>query len=295
MPITSHESFIEPNKSSVLWRYMDLARFSALISGGQLWFSNAELLAEEDPQEGLLPPLNFTHRDWELTGIPPYEMEIINNRTYFNPDDSKILEKDLIIKKEIEHRELVIKYALTMRRSYFVNCWHNAKHESAGMWKTYGPGPGIAITSNPERIKRALEDNKEDMNIGSINYIDINTQAVDIENMFNIIVTKRNNYDYEKEVRIVYWNTSFEETLQKAWNSTTRTLEIPDESNFIDFQRSSYIAGYNFPCKLNELIDCIWVSPRSPTWYIETINRLCHKFDVRAEVRPSVLFNSVMR
>ncbi len=295
MPVISHKSLVEPKNNSILWRYMDLARFSALISGRQLWFSNVELLAEEDPQEGVLPPLNFTHRNWEITGVPTHEMEVIHNKNYFHQDGSKITDKKIIVEKEIEHRELVIKYALTMRRSYFVNCWHNAKHESAGMWKAYGPGPGIAITTTPEKIKLSLRNNRENINIGCVNYIDINTQAIAIDNMLNIIVTKRNNYDYEKEVRLVYWNTSFKDTLQKAWNSNTDRLEIPNEEQFVDFQRSSYISGRNFSCVLNTLIDCIWISPKSPTWYIETINRLCHKFNVRAEVRPSIIFNAIMR
>jgi hypothetical protein len=60
--ILPHPSFLEPDENAALWRYVDLAKFCALITSGTLWFSNAETLAQEDPHEGVLPLANFAHR-----------------------------------------------------------------------------------------------------------------------------------------------------------------------------------------------------------------------------------------
>ena len=143
---------------------MDLAKFAALITSGQLWFSNAEVLAGEDPQEATLQPLNFAHRSWRTAAdVPPAETETIRHTPYGRFDD-KIEYK---IAREAQNREMQIRALFIYRRSFFVSCWHLASHESAAMWKIYGaPGPGVAITTTAARIKRALAANPESLSWG---------------------------------------------------------------------------------------------------------------------------------
>ncbi len=53
MPIIGHPSFDRPPVTARLWRYTDLPKFVELLTSARLWLTNMEVLATDDPYEGL--------------------------------------------------------------------------------------------------------------------------------------------------------------------------------------------------------------------------------------------------
>jgi hypothetical protein len=169
-------------------------------------------------------------------------------------------------------------------------------HESAAMWKIYGaPGPGIAITTTADRLKLAFAANPESIGLRLVNYIDPIRESVDTENGFNVVLTKRNNYSYEAEVRLVYWNTALNEGMPHVtWNGLWGRFIIPhDEMD--EFEQRPVPPGHPFPILIDALIGDIWISPYSPPWYAETVSRLCQLSGIDREPKRSTLLNPPVR
>lgn len=59
MPYKSHEALKEPVPTQQLWRYMDFAKFTAILQNKNLYFSALNQFSLTDPWEGLPSNLNF--------------------------------------------------------------------------------------------------------------------------------------------------------------------------------------------------------------------------------------------
>jgi hypothetical protein len=116
------------------------------------------------------------------------------------------------------------------------------------------------------------------------------------KNLFNVVLTKRDNYSYECEVRLVYWDSALNEGMPVAqWNPLWERFYEPPEELFNEFERKPVPAGHAFPCRLEELIEGVWLSPYSPAWYAETVSRLCHLVGISAHPKSSTLLNPPQR
>ncbi len=121
MPYEFHPDLTTPPKRTVLWRYMDFAKFVEMLESRTLWFVRIDLL--EDPLEG-------THTDAELAGI----------------------RKHL---QETRARALIDVFRFA-RNEVYVNCWRSGSAESLAMWDLYGKGSGIvAVKSTVGRLREA--------------------------------------------------------------------------------------------------------------------------------------------
>lgn len=80
MAVEAQPSFNRPPVSVPLWRYTDHPRFIDLLTSQELWMSNLEALAVDDPYEGSPWPITFPHRMWsKIEDVPePPKTQILN-------------------------------------------------------------------------------------------------------------------------------------------------------------------------------------------------------------------------
>jgi hypothetical protein len=218
LPIGDHPSFDRPPVTTRLWRYSDLAKFFDLLTSGQLWLTNAEVLATDDPYDGLPGAVRFPHRVWRSIDEVPEQLRVQILETY-NRDTEGDPEAAFKSWFMVEEQRCVMEQS--SRRDYFVSCWHAAEHESAAMWKIYAsPGAGVAIISNGARLETALGSNEESFYLGAIKYRDPAVVEIGANNAFDSLMIKRSSFEYEREVRLVHWRTDeYHDALANfAWN-----------------------------------------------------------------------------
>ena len=104
MPYQFRSDLESPSLNQKIWRYMDLAKFIALLQNRSLYFPSLGQLIDEDPWEGLPSKLNFN---------------IHNGSTEENSVVAPLHEQSY----------------LGSRDSFYVNCWHMNNSESISQWK----------------------------------------------------------------------------------------------------------------------------------------------------------------
>lgn len=153
MPFAEHALFESPSDPTApIFRYMDLAKFVALLGTRSLYFARADQLG--DAFEGSATTASLRVRDEFLKQLAPTAVEEF----------------------------------LTLRRTVpfmtFISCWSASSTESNAMWQTYvGDGNGLAIESSYERLTRAL-GGKKPVHVGTVKYVDYKIDAVPEHNMF---------------------------------------------------------------------------------------------------------------
>lgn len=287
MPVSSHASFDRPAVTTRLWRYIDVPKFAEMISSRALWLTNAEILANDDPYEGLPGPFSFPHRIWrKVEDVPPlFRERIIKQRRRHDPDvcPEKAFRDWFMMEEQTSIMQA------TGRANYFVNCWHAAKHESVAMWKIYAaPGAGVAIISNGGRIETALANEERKVHLGAVRYTDPDIVEIGLPNGFDPYVLKRTSYSYEQEVRLVHWDTStFHDALEHAkWNESTMRYD-----GLIEDPRPLR-PGVSLNCDLDVMIEAVVVSPFAPPWYQTLIEGLRDRLGFSFPVHSSNLLQN---
>lgn len=286
MPISEHPSFDRPTVTTRLWRYTDLPKFIELLTSGQLWLSNAEILARDDPHEGLPGAIHFAHRMWRsIEEVPELLRTQIIEMCSGGTDGSPAAAFRGWVMSE-EQRCIM---TLSARRDFYLNCWHAADHESVAMWKVYGePGTGVAILSNGGRIEAALVSNPEEMHLGWVDYVDPSAFQIGTSNIFDTFMRKRASYAYENEVRLVHWQTGqyHDPAANFAWNDETMRFD-----DLIEDTRPPN-PGISLNCDLDVLIEAVIVSPFAPPWYTVMIERLRERLGYHFPVVQSSLLQA---
>ena len=268
MPISDHPSFDRPLVATRLWRYTDLPKFVELLTSRELWLTNAEVLAADDPYEGLPDAVQFPHRMWQTVDDLP---EVLRRQII------EIYGKDVDASPQGAFRSWVMieeQRCIEMqsgRRNYYVNCWHAADHESIAMWKIYAsPGSGVAIVTNGARLETAISANERQLHLGAVRYADPSSIEIGRQNGFDTLMIKRASYAYEQEVRLVYWETGdFHDALKNdAWNEDTFRFD-----NLIEDTRPIR-PGISLGCEIDVLVEYAIVSPFAPPWYLPMMERL---------------------
>jgi hypothetical protein len=168
MPYEFHPDLTTPSKKTVLWRYMDFAKFVEMLESRTLWFTRLDQL--EDPLEG-------THTDAELAGI------------------RKRLQKT--------QAQALIDVFRHARNDLYVSCWRFGSTESLAMWDLYGKGSGIvAVKSTVGRIREAAATYDKPVYISKTKYVDWNA-APGLDNVLVACTRKDLSYQHESEVRVI--------------------------------------------------------------------------------------------
>lgn len=263
---------------------MNLAKFLSLLAGRSLWFANAEVLAAEDPYEAMLPKPNYAHRVWKTEAdVAQPDLNALRAKL---PIEIAIQTK---IEREAKVRDEQIRQTFALRKSFHLNCWNAAAHESSAMWRLYS-NEGIAIVSSMERLTNALAKANRKIYCGHVDYLDYETEGFETGNVFNPLLRKRKSFDFENEVRLVWWDTDVTHKHAMVNGNEVWTNRPIDELEDMPIR-----AGVNVDCDLDVLIDEIVLSPTTQEWLAEAVAKLAQSFGLRISVRRSNLLDAPTR
>jgi hypothetical protein len=168
MPLIPYVNQLEPSEDAVIWRFLDLRKFSDLMASEELYFRRADLFS--DKSEGL-PPEKYARR---VLGLDPYD---INDRVRLN-----------------DH----LGFLAQNRESYYISCWYLYRQETLDMWEQYGDD-GVAVCSRYGLLKSTLDGLLDEAHLGLVRY-----GTDHLANTFNtleFITTKQKQYSQDCEVR----------------------------------------------------------------------------------------------
>ena len=173
-----HPACTSPPPNAILWRYMDFMKYVSLLDRKALFFTRIDKLG--DPFEGSISETTIAMRPVLNPGLPGKDYELLSKQLSWHIEDN--------------------------RKTTFVNCWHQNDIESDFMWKLYArEREGIAIVSNFESLSGSFTCGQS-IYVGSIKYVDYNTEFIPERNLFSVCLHKRKSFEHEREVRAL---TSF--------------------------------------------------------------------------------------
>lgn len=236
--------------NQVIWRYMDFTKFLSMLQYQALFFCTCKKMQDMDPFEGEYPKRN---------------LEKIQKEKEFWQLPSEYLSK-------------AEDYKNSFLQNVAINCWHANDTENAAMWRMYlSSQEGVAIKSTIRKLKKAFENNEEDViYIGDIQYnnydlnnININTEEYlqDIDSLVNrkqevsnseifntlceyyfpLIMSKRKEFEYGNEIRLV-----------SPIRQSTRRKRVKDFGKLVNVD-------------LDVLINSIIVSPNATDWFVNLV------------------------
>lgn len=166
------DDFITPDKDTIIWRYMDFAKYVEMIKWGRLHFTKLSYLRDK------------------------YEMQI----------PSELMSKHFSI-NEIGYYN---KNYQDFKNKIGVNCWTICNNENEGLWIKYvgKKNTGVAIKSTVGRLIKSMRNySKRPIFIGEIRY---SYKDIDFRNPWQSLMYKRPFYEYEKELRAVtQWSFNY--------------------------------------------------------------------------------------
>lgn len=219
-----------PRDDATLWKYLDFTKFVSLLEKRALHFARTDKLG--DPFEGSYP-----RRNLRLSQASRAELKAIG---------------------EIN------------QSSILVDCWHWSGYESEAMWKLYADWErGIAIRTTFRDMRESFTCS-EDIFVASIRYIDYETGEMDLSVPLEPYITKRQSFEYEREVRAISVLTEYEN-------------EQPVSSG------EKYADGVYYEVNLNRLIGEVLVAPRAAPWFFELVESVTDRYGVSAPVNKSTL------
>ena len=164
-----HPAFTPPPEDAVLWRYLDVAKFFALLEHGALHFARADTLG--DPYEGSY-------------GAPNVQLRPVLYRKL----------------SEAARRNLPAARKAT-RNLMYVNCWHRNEFESEAMWNLYATRDrGIAVRTTFASLRDSIAD-EQSVYVGEVSYVDHGTTFIDELYAFTSFLHKRKSFEHEHEIR----------------------------------------------------------------------------------------------
>lgn len=259
MAIEEFELCIKPQTDIVIWRYMDLAKFEALLKNKALFFCRADRFS--DPFEGSIPQKEAKYRIVERKRLSSYYSVEFEER------------------KAKESIGEISKLHIKLKKQYIVNCWHINNVENDSMWQLYlKSNDGVAIKSTVKSLLRSFENTKEIIYCSKVRYLDYEKDIwyhkTDYPNMaynlFTPIVHKRIEFQQEQELRLIH----------ELDNSND-----PDEY----WKNQQFKNGKNILIDPNILIHQVYCAPTSDEEQKKRILELIVKYGLSFEVERSRL------
>lgn len=173
------------------------------------------------------------------------------------------------IKKIAANNPKFLDYYKSHREKVVVSSWHANEYESFAMWQIFTKNnEGLAIQSTIGRLKKALEVEKHiEQYIGEVNYIDYKKEYIPFEDTFFPFLFKRKSFQYEREIRI-----------------------ISDVSN----AKISINDGVKIDVTINQLIEKIYIHPKSENWYKNLVVEMVKKLGYEIAIEKSDLESDIL-
>lgn len=229
-----------------LWRYMDFTKFVSLLSEEALYFAKPKTF--RDPLEG-------SYSRWDISEM--------NEFMYY--DGTK---RDRIRK---------------LHDFSAISCWHMNNAESAAMWDLYlKSNEGIAITTNYSSLLNSIKDLRYRVFASEVNYIDFDKDMT-AANVYETLFYKRKSFSHENELRlliiagIIEDNNRLERIFDNEGIDYREWDKKMDELEEQSYEFSNEFGTY-LKCDLNNLIDEIYISPTSPSWFVDVVNSVLMKY-----------------
>ena len=162
-----------------------------------------------------------------------------------------------------------LNYYKTHREKVVVSSWHINEYESFAMWQIFTQNSeGLAIQSTLGRLQKALlpEQNFKQY-IGEVNYIDYKKEYIPFDDMFFPFLFKRKSFQYEGEVRIIS-------------DISEDNIKIND--------------GLKIDIDIKELIEKIYIHPKSENWYKNLVIQLVKQLGFDFEIEKSDLESDIL-
>ncbi|KAF5431738.1 hypothetical protein C5S36_09945 [Candidatus Methanophagaceae archaeon] len=171
-----------------------------------------------------------------------------------------------------EMQRQLTSFSKDIRRFTIMNCWHINDYESAAMWNLYlKTDEGVAIQSTFKRLTESFLNHAEhDVHIGTVKYIDYETEWLPERYSFNPFLHKRKSFEHERELRAI---------IQK----------FPTKGDEIDLTQEIFDIGAYINVDLYTLIEKIFISPTAPKWFNDVVKSIVNKYDLEKEVIQSSL------
>ena len=160
-------------------------------------------------------------------------------------------------------------YYKSHREKVVISSWHINEYESFAMWQIFtGNSEGLAIQSTIGRLQTAvLPEKKYVQFIGQVNYIDYKKEYIPFDDMFFPFLFKRKSFQYEREVRII--------------------SDIGNENINIK-------EGMKIDIDINQLIEKIYIHPKSENWYKNLVIELVSKLGFDFTIEKSDLESDIL-
>lgn len=173
-----------------------------------------------------------------------------------------------IKKLSIDNPEF-LDYYKSHREKVIVSSWHINEYESFAMWQIFTQNSeGLAIQSTIGRLQNAvIPEKKYKQYIGEVNYIDYKKEYIPFDDVFFPFLFKRKSFQYEREVRIL--------------------TDIGDENIKIN-------DGLKIDVDINQLIEKIYIHPKSENWYKNLVIELVSKLGFDFTIEKSDLESDIL-
>lgn len=155
------------------------------------------------------------------------------------------------------------------RKNVVISSWHINEYESFAMWQIFTKNnEGLAIQSTLGRLQKALEsEDRVQQFIGEVNYIDYKKEHIPFDDSFFPFLFKRKSFQYEKEIRVIS-------------DVTPLNLSVND--------------GIKIHVDIHELIEKIYIHPKSENWYKKLVLELMNRLEFGFEIEKSDLESDIL-
>ena len=173
------------------------------------------------------------------------------------------------IKKLAINNPQFLNYYKTHREKVAISSWHINEYESFAMWQIFTQNSeGLAIQSTIGRLQKALKpETNLKQYIGQVNYIDYKKEYIPFDDLFFPFLFKRKSFQYEREVRIIS-------------DTSDTAITIND--------------GIKINVDISQLIDKIYIHPKSENWYKNLVIELVSKLDFDITIEKSDLESDIL-
>lgn len=238
------------DRNAKIWRYMDLTKFLDLILNQELYLRRIDKF--QDVYEGYVSA----------------KFREVAQKSYANlvePLGKSEEDMERLSSLHINNQSLLPKYS-------YASCWYIGEEESAAMWKLYGENKNcIAILTTATKLHDSLisDDNNATVYIKEVTYHTDDKRAKSV-NWLNPLFEKRSSFEYEQELRVLYFLAEGFKLLSYPHN-----LNPPNPNNINNPD------GIKLKVNLAMLVEQVYISPEADPHFKGLVEKLLDRIGLQ--------------
>jgi hypothetical protein len=164
--------------------------------------------------------------------------------------------------------------------THSLSCWHENPSESDAKWALYAQrDAGIAIKSTVHRILNAFSSSKRTLSIAKVTYDSEGRLSAMTSGIYDSLLIKRHAFHHENEVRIIA--TTYDGYEAPEWTEGNQCYNFNTTT--------SVLPGVYIDCDIQSLIEEVVVSPLTPLYSYEAMERIVKTLLPSISIRKSQL------